>query len=168
MHMRHTFEYLSSPHSNASRTSSRDRIRPPPPVLSSCDMQQSLKYVDERCFDWKSKVPVSASCNFAMCSKKRSLILKPHPKPHKLRASCPGSNYFYDMQQKGYVNWLWPKYNIQRSLLWSWSKLEGWQIQLGWDGESRAHRGVSEEGSKDTGNQVRTTNTQKDIHVMPR
>jgi hypothetical protein len=41
-----------------------------------------------------------ASCYFAMCNKKRNLTSKPHPKPHKLRASYLGSNHFYDMQQK--------------------------------------------------------------------
>jgi hypothetical protein len=67
-----------------------------------------------------------------------------------------------------YVNWPRPKYDIQRSLLQSWRYLGGWQIQPGWNGESRACWGVSEEGFKDTEHRVRTPNTQTDINTTDR
>jgi len=72
-----------------------DRIRP------LCDTQQNLNNlcVDERCFDWKSKVSMSALLELCDVQQK-ALTSKPHPKPYKLRASYPGSNNFYDVQQK--------------------------------------------------------------------
>ena len=90
-----TFESLSGPHSDASRTSDRDRIKPLPPVVVPCDVQPKTWNVlvkDVWLEEQSVGEPLVGCCDVQQ--KKKPYFDKPRPKPHKLRASYPGSNTF--------------------------------------------------------------------------